>query len=97
MAKQDDGKRVVADFGRPNSDAQWKFFESRVRYTCYGGARGGGKSWATRVKAGLGAFQYPGIRILILRREYGDMEGTLISPLLGMLPPDVYQYNKTIH
>lgn len=97
MAKKDDGKRVVADFGRPNSDAQWKFFESRVRYTCYGGARGGGKSWATRVKAGLGAFQYPGIRILILRREYGDMEGTLISPLLGMLPPDVYQYNKSEH
>jgi phage terminase large subunit len=97
LAKQDDGKRVVADFGRPNSDAQWKFFESRVRYTCYGGARGGGKSWATRVKAGLGAFQYPGIRILILRREYGDMEGTLISPLLGMLPPDVYQYNKSEH
>lgn len=97
MARQDDGKTVVADFGRPNSDAQWKFFESRVRYTCYGGARGGGKSWATRVKAGLGAFQYPGIRILILRREYGDMEGTLIAPLLSMLPADVYAYNKSEH
>lgn len=96
MAIQD-RKKVIADFGRPNSDAQWKFFESRKRYTCYGGARGGGKSWATRVKAGLGALQYPGIRILILRREYGDMEGTLISPLLAMLPAEIYTYNKSDH
>ena len=92
-----DQKKVTADFGRPNSDAQWRFFESRVRYTCYGGARGGGKSWATRVKAGLGALQYPGIRILILRREYGDMEGTLIAPLLAMLPTEIYTYNKSEH
>ena len=35
--------------GRPNSEPQWAFFLSRAKYTCYGGARGGGKSWAVAV------------------------------------------------
>ena len=81
-----ESKTIYATFGRPNSEKQWAFFESKARYTCYGGARGGGKSWATRVKAALGALTYAGIRILILRREYGDMEGTIISPRLKMRP-----------
>lgn len=88
---------VVAKFGEPNSEPQWKFFMSRVRYTCYGGARGGGKSWAVVRKAALGALNYPGIRILVLRREYKDMEGTLIDPMLKILPPSVCQYNKSEH
>ena len=88
---------ITVDFGRPNSEKQWAFFESRVRITCYGGARGGGKSWAERTKAGRGALRYAGIRILILRREYGDMEGTLISPLLKILPSEIYSYNKSDH
>ena len=67
-------KNVNVDWGRPNSEPQWKFFTSEARYTCYGGARGGGKSWAVVRKAALGAYTYEGIRILILRREYGDME-----------------------
>ena len=76
------GKETVFDMGMPNSEAQWKFFLSTAKYTCYGGARGGGKSWCIQRKPGLGAFEYPGIRILILRREYGDMENTIITPML---------------
>ena len=88
---------IAANFGRPNSEPQWNFFTSTARYTCYGGARGGGKSWAVVRKAALGALNYPGIRILILRREYGDMEGTLIAPMLQILPVSIYQYNKSEH
>lgn len=88
---------VVADMGSPNSDKQWEFFLSRAKYTCYGGARGGGKSWAIQRKAALGAYEYSGIRILILRREYGDMENSIISPMLKILAPGSYQYNKTEH
>jgi hypothetical protein len=40
---------------------------SRTLYTAYGGARGGGKTHAVRVKAVGGAVRWPGIRILILR------------------------------
>lgn len=35
--------------GTPNS-RQREFFLSRARHTAYGGARGGGKSWAMRRK-----------------------------------------------
>ena len=48
-------KRVEIDLGRPNSEPQWRFFLSRAKYTCYGGARGGGKSWAVVRKAAGGA------------------------------------------
>lgn len=37
------------------------FFNSHARYTAYGGARGGGKSWAMRVKLVLLALRYDGI------------------------------------
>lgn len=97
MAANDEQKAMTADFGRPNSEPQWNFFLSTVRYTCYGGARGGGKSWAVVRKAALGALNYPGIRILVLRREYGDMEGSLIAPMLQILPTHLYQYNKSEH
>ena len=92
-----ENKEAIFDMGTPNSEPQWKFFLSTAKYTCYGGARGGGKSWCVQRKPPLGAFEYPGIRILILRREYGDMENTIISPMLKVLPKGTYQYNKTDH
>ena len=88
---------TLSEMGSPNSEKQWEFFLSRAKYTCYGGARGGGKSWAIQRKSALGAYEYAGIRILILRREYGDMENSIISPMLKILAPGSYQYNKTDH
>ena len=44
-----------------------------ARYVCFGGARGGGKSWMVRAKAKLLAVQYRGIRILIVRRSYPEL------------------------
>lgn len=95
--KKGKSKSISVDFGRPNSEPQWKFFLSTAKYTCYGGARGGGKSWAIQRKAPMGALNYPGIKILILRREYGDMENSIISPMLKILPAELYQYNKSEH
>jgi len=96
--KAAEGKNIIyADFGCPNSEPQWEFFLSRAKYTCYGGARGGGKSWSIQRKAPLGALYYPGMRILILRREYGDMENSIISPMLKLLPVGTYQYNKSTY
>lgn len=96
-AKKAAENAVKVNIGSPNSEPQWKFFLSTAKYTCYGGARGGGKSWAVVRKAALGAYTYPGIRILILRREYGDMEGTLIDPMLKILAPGTFNYNKSDH
>ena len=88
---------VTVDMGRPNSEPQRQFFLSDKKYTCYGGARGGGKSWSVVRKAALGAYTYPEIKILILRREYGDMENTLISPMLKILGKGTFAYNKSEH
>ncbi len=90
-------KIITVDLGSPNSDPQWKFFQSAVKYTCYGGARGGGKSWAIIRKAVLLALYYAGIQILVIRREYDQLENPIIQPMLKLVPPDVRTYNKTDH
>ena len=96
--KTQDGKKVISiDLGAPNSEPQWKFFLSRVRYTCYGGARGGGKSWSVIRKAVLMALYYAEIQILIVRREYDQLENPIIQPMLKLLHPEIYTYNKTEH
>ena len=41
---------------------QQEFFRARRRYIAYGGARGGGKSWAARTKAILLGFAYHGLQ-----------------------------------
>lgn len=89
-----DTAELALDLGRPNSEPQKRFFTSACKYTCYGGARGGGKTWSARTKACGGALRYPGIRILILRRQLKDMRGTLISPMVGMLPPGLARFNE---
>lgn len=85
------------DFGRPNSEPQRKFFESRVKYTCYGGARGGGKSWCTQRKPVGGCIEYPGLRVLVIRRRYEDLENSVIDPILRLIPNELAEYNVQKH
>ncbi len=70
--------------GEPN-DRQKLFLEDSHRYIAFGGARGGGKSWAVRVKAVLLAFRYPGIKIMIVRRTYPELRANHINPLRVLL------------
>ena len=63
---------------------QEMFFRARERFVAYGGARGGGKSWAVRVKALLMALYYPGIRILIVRRTYPELRANHIEEMRSM-------------
>ena len=65
--------------------AQIPFFESTARHICYGGARGGGKSWAMRRKFVLLALNYAGLKLLLLRRTLAELEGNHIFPLLNDL------------
>ena len=53
--------------GTPNPK-QEAFFLADAKHIAYGGARGGGKSWAMRRKFVLLAFRYPGLKLLLLRR-----------------------------
>ena len=68
--------------GKPN-ERQKLFFASRTRYTAYGGARGGGKSWALRRKLILMSLHYPGIKILIIRRTLTELRENHILPMLA--------------
>ena len=77
----------------PN-EKQRLFLESKVKYTAFGGARGGGKSWAVRTKAMLLALRYPGIRLLIVRRTYQELESNHIRQLRDALY-EVAQYRAT--
>ncbi len=77
------------------SPKQRQFLRARAKYVCFGGARGGGKSWAVRVKALKLALRYPGIRIMIMRKTIQELRDNHVRPLLGMLPPAVAVYNKT--
>ena len=54
---------------------QEEFCKSKTKYTCYGGARGGGKSFVARIKAILLALYYPGIQILLLSIGGDSNEG----------------------
>lgn len=60
---------------------QEEFCKSKAKYTCYGGARGGGKSFVARIKAILLALYYPGIQILLLRRTYNELLENHVVPL----------------
>ena len=61
---------------------QIAFFKARARYIAYGGARGGGKSWAARTKSILLALRYGGVQILLLRRTFPAVSYThLIAKL----------------
>lgn len=72
---------------------QVRFFESTKRYVAYGGARGGGKSWAARIKAILLALNYKGIQILLLRRTLNELRENHVLPLQMQLK-DIAQYKE---
>ena len=79
--------------GYPNP-RQKEFFLSRARHTAYGGARGGGKSWAMRRKFVLLALRYEGLQLLLLRRTLPELLENHVRPLLAELSGTV-SYNAT--
>lgn len=68
--------------GIPNPK-QREFFRATCRYVAYGGARGGGKSWALRRKLILMALKYPGIRMLLVRRTLPELKENHLFTLLS--------------
>ena len=67
------------------SEKQMLFLTDRHKYICFGGARGGGKSWAVRVKAVLLCEEYPGIVCCIVRRTYPELRENHIKHLRALL------------
>ena len=69
---------------KPNAQ-QIKFFKATTKHICYGGARGGGKSWAMRRKFVMLAMRYPNLKILLLRRTLPELRNNHILPLQSEL------------
>lgn len=72
------------------SDKQIAFFKADARHIGYGGARGGGKSWAGRRKAVMLCMNYDGLKGLLLRRTMPELRNNHIIPLRA----ELYGYAK---
>nr|DAX12953.1 MAG TPA: Large subunit terminase [Caudoviricetes sp.] len=83
--------------GTPNP-RQEEFFKATARHIAYGGARGGGKSWAMRRKFVLLALHYEGLRLLLLRRTFPELQNNhirqLCDELCGGGKAAIARYNK---
>ena len=67
--------------GIPN-ERQRDFFASKARFTAYGGARGGGKSWALRRKLIAMCLRYDGLTCLLIRRTLPELKSNHVIPFL---------------
>lgn len=79
---------------RPNPK-QMLFFKAKAKNVAFGGARGGGKSWAVRWKATLLALAYAEIKIMIMRRSYPELRQNHIDEMRKMIPREVARYNDS--
>lgn len=86
--------RYALRFPKPNPK-QVLFFKARRKYIAFGGARGGGKSWAIRIKAIMLSLRYPGIIIMIIRKTYPELRANHIDPMRKLIPKWVARYNAT--
>lgn len=90
---------VELNLGIPN-EKQERALLDRHKYLCFGGARGGGKSWFVRSKSISGAYVYPGTKIIIARKTYPELINNHINALRELLRCDnktnrLAKYNST--
>ncbi len=64
------------------SPRQQEFFDSQARFVAYGGARGGGKSWALRRKLVAMCLRYEGLHALLVRRSFAELRANHVLPFL---------------
>jgi len=80
----------------PNA-RQRQFFAEKAKFILYGGAKGGGKSWAIRWKQILRRLKYPGSKGLLLRRTYPELYRTHIEKIAQEIPKGMATYDNQRH
>ncbi|MBO4898447.1 MAG: terminase family protein [Clostridia bacterium] len=76
---------------------QKQFIDADCDEVLYGGAAGGGKSFGQIVDAFLCALKYEGIKQLILRTSFPELERSLILTAQEIIPKTLCSYNAAKH
>lgn len=88
-------KNIVLDY---NPTAKQRLFhESTADEVLYGGAAGGGKSFAICWDAFLRCLHWPRTHAYLFRRTYPELEMTLIKTMLAIVPKELGTYNAGMH
>lgn len=77
------------------SPKQQLFHDCGCDEVFYGGAKGGGKSFALVWDAYRYGMQYPGAEIYLFRETYDDLEANIISTWKIEIPQETYKYNAS--
>ena len=76
---------------------QNKFIQASCDEVLFGGAAGGGKSYAQIIDALMYALKYNGSKQLILRRTYPELDKSIIRQSLAIYPQKLYKYSAASH
>lgn len=76
---------------------QHSFITAKPTEVLFGGAAGGGKSYAQVIDALLFALQYAGSKQLILRRTFAELDKSIIRTVLAMYPRGIFTFNSSSH
>lgn len=87
---------AIANFS-PKQEEVFRYIGKKSRIFA-GGARGGGKSHLAVAIAVLSALQFPGLRVMIIRRSMEELRQQLIDNLLLKLyrPDELFQWRRSI-
>lgn len=86
----------LEDLYRPQKK-QAAFHASGALHRLQVGGAGSGKSMAMLWEAVRWCFTYPGIRVLLLRRNFPELEKGLIADLHATVPRELYRWNDSKH
>jgi Terminase large subunit, T4likevirus-type, N-terminal len=77
---------------------QQLFHSNPAKYRLFGGAAGPGKSLALLWEGIMQALEHPGADVLLLRRTYPELEGSIIRQFRRDVPRELYAgYNESKH
>lgn len=76
---------------------QEAFINAQATEVLFGGAAGGGKSYAQVIDAMLYALKYAGSRQLILRKTLVELEMSILNPMRELFPQDLCKENISSH
>lgn len=84
------------DFFIPTPKQQYAFrFNGSGKRVFFGGAKGGGKSAFAVYAALRTAIQHPGIKIVIIRKNYRELSDQIVMTFLNLFPSRIFGYRYT--